>query len=129
MDDPDSTELIKVTGVRTYGVTDLAIETKRSGEAWPRHYGEFGPVGYQHHRVFKLALYSPGSGNKGGVPRAPRPARPPSPSSFSLSLSLSLFLSLSLSFASSLPPSLPPSFPPSLSDSDSDFDSATLTLR
>ncbi len=65
LDDDDSTELIKVKAIKTYGATDLVIETKRPGEEWPRTYGEFGPPGYQHHRVFKLALYLPGSGGEG----------------------------------------------------------------
>ena len=45
--------------IKTYSSTDLLIETKVAGTEWPRHYGEFGPVGYQHHRVFKLSLYTP----------------------------------------------------------------------
>lgn len=59
LEDEDSTELVKVTHIKTYSSTDLLIETKQPGEDWPRHYGEFGPAGYQHHRVFKIAMYTP----------------------------------------------------------------------
>ena len=95
MGDHDSTELIKVTAIKTYGVTDMLIETKRSDEEWPRHYGEFGPPGYQHHRVFKLALYSPASGDERGDPSARLGSR--LTHSLSLSLPPSLPLALSLS--------------------------------
>ena len=58
LDDDDATELIKVKHIKTYSSTDLLIETKVEGMEWPRHYGEFGPIGYHHHRVFKMALYT-----------------------------------------------------------------------
>ena len=76
MEDEDATPLIKVKNVKTYGATDLLIETKVAGAEWPKTYGEFGPLGHQHHKVFKLAIYTPPAGDEDGAVGAFSPWQP-----------------------------------------------------
>ena len=46
--------------LKTYGATELYLDTKEPGAEWPREYGEFGVPGtYQYNRVMKMALYTP----------------------------------------------------------------------
>ena len=62
--------------IKTYGATDLLIETKVAGAEWPKTYGEFGPLGHQHHKVFKLAIYTPPAADEDGAVGAFSPWQP-----------------------------------------------------